>query len=61
MNPKAIYMAVTPDELEIPLDFAETTKELASRWNITNSSLKASISKGQSGEQRGVKFVRVAI
>ena len=54
-----LYLAVTPDEFELPLMVCDSAKELAGIYNISKGCLASCISKGKSGKNRGRKFVRV--
>ena len=57
----ALYMAVTPDKLELPLFVAGNARELANKYGVTENTVYSSIARGESGKQRGMKFVRVKI
>lgn len=58
---KKIYMAVTSDKYELPVDVADTAQELADMRGLTRGSLMTYISKAQSGVKRGEKYIRVEI
>lgn len=55
------YMAVTPDEFELPIYIAETVEELAEMFGISKNNIYSSISKNKSGTTTGRKFVKVKI
>lgn len=54
-----LYMAVTPDELELPLAVFDTAKELAARFSVSPGCVASCIKKNKSGKTTGRKFVRV--
>lgn len=56
-----LYMAVTADELELPIFVSENCQELADKFQITKSNVLASISHKRSGKYSGVRFLRVDI
>lgn len=56
-----LYMAVTPDELELPMFVTNNSKEMAKRFRTTQNSVMPAIGHGSSGKMNGVKFVRVKI
>lgn len=53
-----LYMAVTPDEFELPI-FVGTSTEVAELADISLSTLYGMVSKGRSGKVSGRKFVKV--
>lgn len=53
-----IYMAVTADELELPL-YVGSANELATWAGISKDALYSNISKGRSGKQKGFKLIKV--
>ena len=56
-----LYMAVTPDEYELPIAVENTVFDLAEMYNTTSSTILTSISRNRSGKRRGAKFVKVEI
>lgn len=54
-----MYMAVTADKYELPIDFAHTAEELAERFGIKKNSLLSDVAKKRSGKKRGYKFIKV--
>lgn len=56
-----LYMAVTPDEYELPIAVESTVFDLAEMYNTTSSTILTSISRNRSGKRRGAKFVKVEI
>jgi hypothetical protein len=52
-------MAVTPDELELPLFVTDSRKELAEKYNIDPENLSAQITHANNGKRRGAKFLRI--
>lgn len=58
MRKEAIYMAVTADELELPL-FVGFAQEVAEWAGINVATLYGMISHKKSGKRSGRKFVKV--
>ncbi len=56
-----IYMAVTPDRLELPVAVADAALPLAVLFGVTKNYVHSAISKRNPGKKLGVKFVRVDI
>lgn len=56
-----LYLAVTTDELELPLFVTENLQEMADKYNVTKNNILASISHRRSGKYSRVKFVRIDI
>lgn len=56
-----IYMAVTSDELELPLFVTDKAVELAKKFNIKPKTLSASIFHNRSGKRQGYKFITVEL
>lgn len=54
-------MAVTPDELELPLCVTDTAKELADKYGVNIINLLSQIAHNATGKTRGAKFIRVII
>ena len=54
-----LYMAVTPDEFELPLIVEDSISKLAKKTGVSVSTVKSSIDKKQPGTRRGMKFVKV--
>lgn len=54
-----MYMAVTPDKYELPLAVCDTAGELGAKFGVSANLIQSSISKNQSGRNRGFKFVKV--
>ena len=59
MKRKYIYLAVTADEYEFPIELAETAEEMAKKFGIKKGSVLSEISRNRSGTNWGYKFVRV--
>lgn len=53
-----LYMAVTPDKLELPLFVASNVRELAKKYGVTENTVYSAITRNDSGKQRGAKFVK---
>ena len=58
---KKLYLAVTPDEFELPLFVADTAKELGDHYGVTANVISSSISHQKNGRTSGRKFIRVEI
>lgn len=58
---KVLYMAVTPDQYELPLAVADTAAELGQMFGKTKGLVLSSISHNRDGRHTGMKFVRVPI
>ena len=56
-----LYMAVTPDEYELPIAVADGPTELARKFNLNKSTVLGSIIRKQNGKTRGIRFERVEI
>lgn len=56
-----LWLAVTPDELELPLFVADTAIELATKYKVSEKNVKNSIKYNHSGRQTGRKFVKITI
>lgn len=56
-----VYMAVTPDKLELPIAVADSLEMLSEITGIAKGSIASSISKERSGKKNGMKFVSVQI
>lgn len=56
---KYLWLAVTPDELELPLAVAETADELGKMLGISGNTIMASEFRGAGGRCSGRKFVKV--
>jgi len=56
-----LYMAVTPDELELPMAVEKSAVMLAKRVGSTADIIYSSISHKKSGKTRGMRFVRVEV
>lgn len=54
-------MAVTADKYELPLYIAETIEELSERYGISRSTIATSISREETGRNRGFKFAKVKL
>ena len=54
-----LWMAVTTDKYELPVCVAGNAAELASKFGMTKNAVESAVCKGQSGNRRGYKFVKV--
>lgn len=59
IHAKYYWMAVTPDELEIPLYVAENKKELADYLGVTESTIATAEFRKRKGTICGYKIVKV--
>jgi hypothetical protein len=53
------WLAVTPDELELPLAVAETAQELGKMLGISGNTIMASEFRSAGGRNSGRKFIKV--
>nr|DAI34355.1 MAG TPA: NUMOD1 domain protein [Caudoviricetes sp.] len=58
---KKLYMAVTPDELELPLFVTENIDELAKKFNTTTGTIWSCISHKSSGRNAGARYIRIIL
>lgn len=56
-----IYLAVTPDIYELPIDFADTVAELGKRIGKSRVLISSSMCHKRDGSLSGMKFVKVAL
>lgn len=56
-----LYLAVTPDEYELPLFVADSAVELAKMFSTTANVVSSCISHNSSGKKAGVKFIRIVV
>jgi len=56
---KYLWLAVTPDEYELPLCVADSARQLAEELGITCVNVLASEARGISGKITGRKIVKV--
>ena len=56
---KYLWMAVTPDEYELPLCVADTARELAEKYGTTTNTIITLERGGYSGKINGKKYVKV--
>lgn len=54
-------MAVTSDELELPIAVETSLQMLAEKFKIDTSTILTSIRRNHSGKRRGYKFARVEV
>jgi hypothetical protein len=58
---KNLWLAVTPDEYELPICVEDTAQELANRFGVKKNTIESIVCKGRSGKYSGRKFIKVAI
>lgn len=56
-----LYMVVTSDKYELPIDFSTSVGELAKKYNVTCNSIYSCVSKKRNGKNNGFKFIKVYI
>ena len=56
-----LYLAVTPDELELPLGVYDSAIELARIFGINAQGVPTSIFRNQWGLDRSAKFIKVEV
>ena len=56
-----LYMAVTTDELELPIAVETSLQMLSEKCHVSPSTILTSIRRKQSGKQRGYRFERVEV
>lgn len=56
-----LWLAVTPDELELPIAVADTAVELASRFGKKPNDISSAWHKKLSGKNLGFKVVKVEV
>lgn len=56
---KCIWMEVTPDEYEFPVRMADSAEELARICGVSYGTVVSCVSRRESGERKGGKYVRV--
>lgn len=56
---KALYVAVTADEYELPVAVCENAKELAKSFKMDPRNISRYLRRGSIRKKDGVKFVRV--
>lgn len=61
MSRGLLWMAVTADELELPVAVADTAKELSVMLGMTNNGVLANISRGRKNAKGGLRYVRVEV
>ena len=59
MKQKYIWMAVEPNELELPLAIADSAAELAKMFGTSGDAVRSAIRNGDSGRVAGRKFVKI--
>lgn len=56
-----LYMAVTPDKYELPIEVEATLEDIAELFEMNVHAVACSISRNRSGKRNGVKFLKVEI
>ena len=56
-----LYMAVTPDEYELPIAVCKDIHELAKVFGIKPQSVSEAVSRNTDGRKRGAKFIRIEV
>ena len=58
---KYLWMTVTPDEFEFPIEIESNVEKLAKKLGMNTDTVRSVESRKQSGKRRGFKIVKVAI
>lgn len=61
MRKEYLWLAVTPDQYELPLAVADTAEQLAAMFGLTRGSVINLVSKNAPGTMSGRKFVKVEV
>lgn len=61
MQKKYLYMAVTPDEYQLPLAVADSVQQLAWMVGVTSNSIYSAISHGESRNWKKRRYVRIRV
>lgn len=61
MSKDYLWLAVTPDQYELPLAVADTAEQLAAMFGLKRGSVISMVSKKASGTKTGRKFVKVRV
>lgn len=61
MRKEYLWLAVTPDQYELPLAVADTAEQLAAMFGLTRGSVISLVSKNAPGTMSGRKFVKVEV
>lgn len=56
-----LYIAVTADELELPIFVSDNIRDMAKRFNQKENSIMSKIAHKSSGRNSGVRFMRVEV
>lgn len=56
-----VYMAVTPDEYELPVHIEDSVKNLSMKTGVTNGAILCAITHNCSGRNNGNRFKRVEV
>lgn len=56
---KYYWVAVTPDEYELPLFVADTARELAEKFGTTKHNVECNVDRGDNGRCSGRKFIKI--
>lgn len=56
-----IYMEVSSDKYEFPLEIASSIKELSQKCNVSEVSIRSAISKAKNGRIKKSRFVCVNV
>ncbi len=56
-----LYMAVTTDELELPLYVADNALDLANKFGLKIQTMYCEISRPSKSTRRGYKFIRIEL
>lgn len=54
-----IWLAVEPDEYELPVYVADTLDDLARKYNVAPSTIRVLVARGSDATKKNRKFVNV--
>lgn len=56
-----VYIAVTPDEYEMPLIVADNLKEMSRKSGIKKDVISSAIYHESNGKRLGIKFIKIEV
>lgn len=61
MKNRYLWLAVTPDEYELPLAVEESAEKLGKIYGLSKKTVASMIRNGANGKRNGHKFVKVRV
>jgi ribosomal protein L7Ae-like RNA K-turn-binding protein len=61
MRQQYLWLAVTPDQYELPLAVVDTAEQLGALYGLSRDSVASMVCKGASGKRTGRKFIKVEV